>query len=90
MSSVVRPLATCNQSIQKRLSRMRKIREKQSQAIQRVCGGKSKSFDVIPSKECIIMWAELDETIKIIHQLRDKIESEDLYWFEEEKRMYDV
>lgn len=65
---------------------MRKIREKQTQAIKKVCAGKSISFDVIPSKECIIMWAELDETNTIIRQLREKIDSskeEDLYWFEE-------
>ena len=85
------PTCKCNASTTRRLKQMRVLREKQTRALQSKCGGKSWSVDVIPTKECIAMWNELDETIEIIERLqRKKKSSDELFWFEEENRMYDI
>jgi len=66
-------VVSSQQKIQKRLDTMRNLRDKQMKTIHEKCGSRSKSFDVIPTKECVILWSEFDETVNVIHRLRTKL-----------------
>jgi hypothetical protein len=84
---LIRVSCQCSSSRSKRLSRLREQRAKQIETIQKKCGNGSIAFDVIPSKECIVLWSELEETMASIHTLAH----EDMYFgLDAENRTYDV
>jgi hypothetical protein len=55
----------------KRLRNLQMLRDKQMTDIRKKCGSGSISFDVVPSKECIVLWSELEDTLTRIRRSSD-------------------